>query len=126
MKVTRSHVTETDASARTAVQRSICVPLVMPGVWVASVAGRRTEARGARLHVGAIASTRLIKVGSMWLTVQTTELLWRDTMRRCLVCNQLQRGENAHVTRALSPKQCFGMKIYGKRGQTIARQPAGE
>ena len=43
-----------------------CVPLVMPGVWAASVAGRRTEARGARLHVGAIASTRLMTLGSMW------------------------------------------------------------
>ena len=43
-----------------------CVPLVMPGVWVASVAGRRTEKRGARLHVGAIASTKLMIPGSMW------------------------------------------------------------
>ena len=43
-----------------------CVPLVMPSVWVASVAGRETDERGARLHVGAIASTRLMIVGSMW------------------------------------------------------------
>ena len=78
MKVTRSHVTETDASARTAVQRSICVPLVMPGVWGASVAGRRTEARGARLHVGAIAITRLMIPGSMWRAgaqIQAAQLL---------------------------------------------------
>ena len=55
-----------------------CVPLVMPGVWVASVAGRRTEARGARLHVGAIASTRLMIPGSMWRAgaqIQTAQLL---------------------------------------------------
>ena len=52
-----------------------CVLLVMPGVWAASVAGRRTEKRGARLHVGAIASTRLMIVGSMWRAVQTGELL---------------------------------------------------
>ena len=43
-----------------------CVPLVMLGVWASSVAGRRTEKRGARLHVGAIANTMLMKVGSMW------------------------------------------------------------
>ena len=89
----------------------------MPGVWVASVAGRRTEARGAKLHVGAIASTRLIKVGSMWLTVQTTELLCRHDAAAC----GLQPAAGAE-----EPKQRFGMKIYGKRGQTMARQPAGE
>ena len=36
-------------------------------------------------------------------------------MRRLVACNQLQRGENTHVTLALSPKQRFGMKIYGKQ-----------
>ena len=54
------------------------VPLDMPGVWVASVAGRRTENRGARLHVGAIASTRLMIPGSMWRAgsqIQTAQLL---------------------------------------------------
>ena len=57
-----------------------CVPLVMPGtiVWAASVAGRRTEKRGARLHVGAIASTRLMIPGSMWRAgaqIQAAQLL---------------------------------------------------
>ena len=50
----------------------------MPGVWAASVAGRRTEKRGARLHVGAIASTRLMILGSMWRAgaqIQTAQLL---------------------------------------------------
>ena len=55
-----------------------CVPLVMLGVWASSVAGRRTEKRGARLHVGAIASTRLMILGSMWRAgaqIQTAQLL---------------------------------------------------
>ena len=55
-----------------------CVPLVMPGVWAASAAGRRTDERGARLHVGAIVSTRLMIVGSMWregAQIQTAQLL---------------------------------------------------
>ena len=43
-----------------------CVPLFMLGVWGASVAGRRTEKRGARLHLCAIASTRLMIPGSIW------------------------------------------------------------
>ena len=60
-----------------------CVPLVMPGVWAASVAGRRTEARGAKLHVGAIASTRLMIVGSMWRAVQTAELRLRYDAAAC-------------------------------------------
>ena len=54
-----------------------CVPLVL-GVWVASVAGRRTDERGARLHVGAIASTRFMIVGSMWRAgaqIQAAQLL---------------------------------------------------
>ena len=54
------------------------VPLVMPGAWAASVAGRRTEKRGARLHVGALASTRLMTLGSMcWAgaQIQTAQLL---------------------------------------------------
>ena len=54
------------------------VPLVMPGAWAASVAGRRTEKRGARLHVGAIASTKLMIPGSMWRAgaqIQTAQLL---------------------------------------------------
>ena len=71
----------------------VCVPLVMPGAWVASVAGRRTEARGARLHVGAIASTRLMIPGSMWRAgaqIQTAQLLsafagaWRLSGRALL------------------------------------------
>ena len=54
------------------------VPLVMPGAWAASVAGRRTEKRGARLHVGAITSTKLMTLGSMcWAgaQIQTAQLL---------------------------------------------------
>ena len=69
-----------------------CVPLVL-GVWTASVAGRRTEKRGARLHVGAIASTRLMIPGSMWRAgaqIQTAQLLsafagaWRLSGRALL------------------------------------------
>ena len=55
-----------------------CFPLVMHGVWAASVAGRRIEKRGARLHVGAIANTRLMIPGSMWRAgsqIQTAQLL---------------------------------------------------
>ena len=70
------------------------VPLDMPGVWVASVAGRRTEKRGARLHVGAIASTKLMTLGSMcWAgaQIQTAQLLsafagaWRLVSGRALL-----------------------------------------
>ena len=86
----------------------VCVPLVMPGVWVASVAGRRTEKRGARLHVGAIASTKLMTLGSMcWAgaQIQTAQLLsafagaWRLVSGRALLarwplwgCNRVGLG----------------------------------
>ena len=85
-----------------------CVPLVL-GVWVASVAGRRTEKRGARLHVGAIASTKLMTLGSMcWAgaQIQTAQLLsafasvWRLDARSW-------RGGRFGVLTALGSASCW-------------------
>ena len=75
----------------------------MLGVWAASVAGRETDERGARLHVGAIASTKLMTLGSMcWAgaQIQTAQLLsafagaWRLVSGRALLARWPLWGAN--------------------------------